>query len=228
MKKNKIFFAVDTKNIEKAIKLSNQLKPYIAGIKIGLEFFLANGPEGIRRISKVKIPIFLDLKLFDITNTVCKAIESLDGLPINYLSIHVLNGKETLIKAKEKIKELSIPFKLLGVTVLTSFNGKTLKQLGIKNSMKEEVKVLSKIAKESGLDGIVCSSHEIKTTKSICKNMEIFTPGIRTNKIKNDDQKRIMTPKKAISLGSDYLVMGRSISLGDPIKNIKKILDTIK
>lgn len=225
MKKAKIYCALDTKNIQEAIDLTNKIKDFISGIKLGLEFFSANGYEGVKKMASLNVPIFLDLKYFDIKNTVVKAIGSLEGLPIKYLSLHTLNGKETLLEAKKKANLLSNPIKLIGITILTSFSEKTLKEIGFQKTIDTQVSDLAKIAKEVGLDAIVCSPHEIKSVKKICKDMEIFTPGIRIEKINQDDQYRTMNPKEAFDLGADYLVMGRSITNGDPVKNIKKILN---
>jgi len=225
--KNKIFVALDTDKINEALNIVNDIKDYIAGIKLGLEFFTKNGPKGIEAFSSLNIPIFLDLKFLDIKNTVIKSIKTLEGLPVDYLSIHLLNGKDTLLEAKKTVNEFSKPIKLLGITILTSFSEKNLKEIGINNSLSEQVNILSKLAKITGLDGIVCSPHEVKKVKSICGKMEIFTPGIRIDKIDNDDQKRIMTPAKAIEQGATYLVMGRSITEGKALENIKIIINSL-
>jgi len=225
--KNKIFVALDTDKINEALNIVNDIKDYIAGIKLGLEFFTKNGPKGIEAFSSLNIPIFLDLKFLDIKNTVIKSIKTLEGLPVDYLSIHLLNGKDTLLEAKKTVNEFSKPIKLLGITILTSFSEKNLKEIGINNSLSEQVNVLSKLAKITRLDGVVCSPHEVKKVKNICEKMEIFTPGIRIDKINNDDQKRIMTPAKALEQGATYLVMGRSITEGKPLENIKKIINSL-
>jgi len=227
METNKIFCAVDDKNLNSAFNLCESIKKYIGGIKLGLEFFSANGPEGVKKISSLNIPIFLDLKFLDIENTVIKAIESLDGLPVEYLSIHISNGKKTLIKAQQKANELSKPIKLLGITVLTSFSANTLNEIGIKNTLEEQVKNLASLAKSSGLYGVVCSPHEIKLVKSISENFKIFTPGIRPKESEKEDQERTMTPKEALNSGADHIIIGRPITKGNPLQNIKKILQSL-
>ena len=169
--KKKIFVALDTDKINEALNITKEIKDYIAGIKLGLEFFSKNGPEGVKAFSYFNIPIFLDLKLFDIRNTIVKTIKSLDTLQINYLSIHLMNGEDALKAAKKASLELSKPIKLLGVSILTSFSDDNLNEVGINNSINQQVNKLTKIAKKVGLDGIVCSAHEIKLVKNIAKDM---------------------------------------------------------
>ena len=224
--RKKIFVALDNSEIKDALSIISEIKNYIAGIKLGLEFFTKNGPKGIESFSKFNIPIFLDLKFFDIKNTVTKAIKTLDGLPISYLSIHLLNSKDTLLEAKDVVDKFSYPIKLLGITVLTSFSEKNLKEVGINNSINKQIDLLTNLAKDTGLDGIVCSSNEVQLVKKICRDLEVFVPGIRLKK-KNDDQKRIATPFEAVKNGADFLVIGRPITVGNSLKNIKEIINSI-
>ena len=224
--RKKIFVALDNSEIKDALSIISEIKNYIAGIKLGLEFFTKNGPKGIESFSKFNIPIFLDLKFFDIKNTVTKAIKTLDGLPISYLSIHLLNSKDTLLEAKDVVDKFSYPIKLLGITVLTSFSEKNLKEVGINNSVNKQIDLLTNLAKDTGLDGIVCSSNEVQLVKKICRDLEVFVPGIRLKK-KDDDQKRIATPLEAIKNGADFLVIGRPITIGNSLKNIKEIINSI-
>ena len=226
MKNKNIFLALDTKDVNKALDIAQQVKDSIAGIKLGLEFFSATGPEGIKTLSQLKLPIFLDLKYLDIKNTIIKSIKSLEGLPVKYLSIHTFSGKETLIEAKKTASQLSQPIKLLGITILTSFSEKNLSEIGFNNSINQQVEILAKLAQTAELDGIVCSPHEIKLVKKICKNMEIFTPGIRI-KQNQDDQKRTMTPVEALEAGASFLVIGRPITDGNPKKNIESIINSL-
>ena len=224
--KKKIFVALDNSEISNALNIAKEIKDYIAGIKLGLEFFTKNGPKGIEAFSEFNIPIFLDLKFYDIKNTVVKTIKTLDGLPINYLSIHLLNGKDTLLEAKKTVDSFARPIKLLGITILTSFSETDLKEVGIDNSVGKQVSTLASLAKKTGLDGVVCSSNEIKLVKDIGGGLEIFVPGIRLKK-SNDEQKRTASPLQAISSGANFLVIGRPITIGNPLKNIKEIIDSL-
>ncbi len=224
--KKKIFVALDNSEIKSALSVAKEIKEYISGIKVGLEFFTKNGPKGIEALSSLDLPIFLDLKFFDIKNTVTKAIKTLDGLPINYLSIHLLNGKETLVEAKKIINEFKNPIKLLGVTVLTSFTDNNLKEIGISNSVNQQIEILTNLGKEVGLHGIVCSPNEIKLVKKTFQGAEVFVPGIRLKK-SDDDQKRITTPLQALNNGADFLVIGRPITSGNPLKNIREIISSL-
>ena len=162
----KIFCAIDTKNIEQALKIGNQIKKYANGVKLGSEFFSSAGPEGVQKIkNELDLPIFLDLKLFDIPNTVVKTIDSLKSLSIEYLSIHLLSAKEALLLAREKAEQNSI--KLLGVTVLTSMNQKNLGEIGFTKSLENQIEVLARLAVETKIHGIICSPRDIKKIKSI-------------------------------------------------------------
>ena len=224
--KKKIFVALDNSEVKDALEIAKEIKEYIAGIKIGLEFFTKNGTKGIDILSSLDVPIFLDLKFFDIKNTVVKAIKTLNGLPVNYLSIHLLNGKDTLFEAKNTVNDFINPIKLLGVTVLTSFTDNNLREIGINNSVNKQIEILTNLGKEVGLDGIVCSSNEIKLVKRVFQSAEVFVPGIRLKK-SDDDQKRVATPLQAINNGANFLVIGRPITSGNPSKNIKEIIKSL-
>ncbi len=230
MIRQKIFIACDTqkiKTIRKIISNSQNNKIKI-GYKIGLEFFLT--PKGRDFIAKLRgREIFLDLKLNDIPNTCSSAIRSLKDLKnISYLTVHINGGLEMLKEIKKVSKKVNKKLKILGVTVLTSFSDKSIKKIGHTKSIDELVKKQAILAKEAKLDGIVCSGHEAKSIRKICKNMEIITPGIRLQGDNKGDQKRVMTPKKAIQNGATALVMGRSITRGNIKNNIKKIIKELK
>ena len=220
MRKNKIFIACDSANISKIKKIiqkTNTSKIKI-GYKFGLEFL--NSKNGRNFISKLKNKIiFADLKLHDIPNTCVSAIKAIRDLKINYLTIHISSGLNALTSAKK----ISGKIKLIGVTILTSLDNKSLKEIGFNKDVKKLVLHQAKRAAKAKLDAIVCSPLEVSIVKKVFKK-EIITPGIRFN-LKNDDQKRILTPKQAYKNGSDWLVIGRPITKGNIKKNIQKLID---
>ena len=223
MKKNKIFIACDTKNISKVKKIFkySSSKKIIVGYKFGLEFF--NSKNWRFFISKItnKI-IFADLKLNDIPNTCVATLNAIKDLKINYLTIHISSGLEAL----KAIKQISEGIKIVGVTTLTSLNNKSLKQIGYTKSVKNLVIHQARLANKANLDALVCSAHEVKFVKKIFKK-EIITPGIRL-KGNYNDQKRVTTPKEAFKNGSDWIVIGRSITKGNIKNNIKNLIDHLK
>ena len=229
MSKFKIFIACDTSNPKKIKQIINLSKTNKLNInyKIGLEFFLSS--QGRKFISGLKNEnIFLDLKLNDIPNTCAAAVHSLKDLKnISYLTVHVNGGLEMLKKIKRESTKINKKIKILGVTVLTSFSKETIKKIGHTRSIKEIVKRQASLAKIAKLDGVVCSGHEAKFLKKICKNMEIITPGIRLPSDKKGDQKRVVTPKEAFKNGATSIVLGRSITKGNIKNNIKKLIQSL-
>ena len=229
MSKPKIFIACDTsdlKKLDKIIRQSQTTKLRIS-YKIGLEFFLS--PKGRNFFSKLNNKkIFLDLKLNDIPNTCVAAIHSLKDLKkISYLTVHVNGGLDMLKAIKKASKKVNKNLKILGVTILTSFSNSSIKKIGHTKSIKELVKKQAALAKLAKLDGIVCSGHEVKFLKKICKNMEIVTPGIRLVGDNKGDQKRVMTPKQAFKNGATSIVMGRSLTNGNIKNNIKNLINSL-
>ena len=220
MSKN-IFVACDTISISKVKKIikHTQTKKLKIGYKFGLEFL--NSKHGRTFVSKMdkKQTIFLDLKLNDIPNTCISAVKAIKDLKINYLTIHISSG----LNALKAVKKISGKIKIVGVSTLTSLNDKKLKQTGHTKSVKNLVIKQAKLATKANLDALVCSAHEVSYIKSIFKK-EIITPGIRLN-TKINDQKRIMTPKKAFKEGSHWLVIGRSLTKGNIKNNIKNLID---
>ena len=220
MKKKKIFVACDKTNISKIkeiIKGTKNSKLKI-GYKFGLEFL--NSKYGRNFISNLKNKIvFADLKLHDIPNTCVSAIKAIQDLKINYLTIHISSGLQALMAAKK----VSGKIKLIGVTILTSLDNKSLKEIGFNKNVKELVYHQAKLANKAKLDAIVCSAQEVKIVKKVFKK-EIITPGIRFNS-KTNDQKRVLTPRQAYKNGSDWLVIGRPITKGNIKKNIQKLID---
>ena len=221
----KIFIACDTNKISTVKKIINstKTKKLSIGYKFGLEFW--NSKNGRSFISKLKNKvIFADLKLLDIPNTCRSAIKSIKDIKnINYLTVHVSGGLEML----KTIKSVSGKIKILGVTTLTSLDNRALKQIGYKKNVKQLVLHQAKLAKLAKLNGIICSPHEAKFLKRICKGMEIITPGIRLKKDKAHDQKRITTPKEAFKNGATSIVIGRSITKGSIKKNIQKLINSL-
>ena len=223
MNKKKIFIAVDTNRISKANKIirETQTKKIKIGYKFGLEFFFSK--NGRKFISNLKNQIiFLDLKLNDIPNTIKSAIESLKDLKISYLTVHLSSG----ISALKSLKKESKNIKIAGVTTLTSLNNKDLKEIGYNKKINKLVRHQAKLATKAKLDAIVCSGHEIRSVKKVFKK-EIITPGIKIHNTKND-QKRVMRPIDAFSAGSDWLVIGRSITSGNIKKNLRTLLETLE
>ena len=219
----KIFIAVDTNNVTKAKKIirDSKTKKIKIGFKFGLEFL--NSTNGRSFISKIKRKIiFVDLKLNDIPNTCASTIKAIADLKINYLTIHISSG----LKALKAAKKVSGKIKLVGVTTLTSLTDKDIKEIGYTKSVKILVIHQAKLAKKANLDAIVCSAHEAKNVRKIFKK-EIITPGIKLN-LKSYDQKRVMTPKKAFENGSDWLVIGRSLTKNNIKNNIKNLIDQLK
>ncbi len=221
--KPKIFIACDTTNqkkIRKIIKESQNSKIKF-GYKFGLEFL--NSKHGRKFVAKLKDKItFGDYKLADIPNTCSSAIKAIKDLKLNYLTIHISSG----LKAIKEAKKVSGKTKLIGVTVLTSLDNKSLREIGFNKDIKKLVLHQAKLAAKAKLDAIVCSPHEIKIVKKVFKK-EIITPGIRLLNDKKDDQIRVTTPKEAFQNGATSLVMGRSITSGNIKKNIKKIIEEL-
>ncbi len=223
MNKKKIFVACDSVNINKVKEIirkteNSKLK---VGYKFGLEFL--NSKKGRNFISKLKNKIiFGDYKFADIPNTCASAVKALKDLNFDYLTIHISSGLEALKAAKK----VSGKTKIIGVTILTSLDNKSLKEIGYSKDVKKIVLEQAKLANSAKLDGIVCSANEVNLVKKVFKK-EIITPGIRFNS-KKDDQKRTRTPKQAFKNGSDWLVIGRPITKGNIKNNIKKLINHLK
>ena len=224
MNKN-IFVACDVSSQKEILNLLSKIHNEISGIKIGLQYITQRSSEEIKELSKFNKPIFYDGKFYDIKNTLVESVKSLKNLNVSYATVHLLNGFETLKTANEAANNINI--KLLGVSVLTSFDNQDLEQLGFKDQVEEQVLRLIKIADKANLYGVICSPLEIKIIKKIAPNLKCFTPGIRQNK-NNYDQKRTMNAKQALEAGSDCLIIGRPITVGDPKKNIQEILSSLK
>ena len=223
MKRNKIFIACDTKNIKEVKEIikktrNSNLK---IGYKFGLEFL--NSKKGRGFISKLKnVTTFGDYKLADIPNTCASAINAVKDLKFNYITIHISSGLEAL-KAAKKVSGRT---KLTGVTILTSLDNKSLKDIGFNKDIKKIVLHQARLANRAKLDALVCSAREVDIVKKVFKR-EIITPGIRFNS-KLNDQKRVLTPKEAFRNGSDWLVLGRPITKGNIKNNLQNLINHLK
>ena len=228
---NPIMLAIDTSSLDDAKSLIVKLKDCVGGIKLGMEFFNSFGPSGIKVLKEFDIPIFLDLKLHDIPATVYKTITTLLTLEPAIINVHASGGKEMMMAAAKALKDSgNKTTKIIAVTILTSLDDDDLCELGFSEPSKDLVLKLAKLAQESGLDGVVCSAQEISLIReNINNDFMLVVPGIRLKEDNIDDQKRIMTPKEAISLGADLLVIGRPITKAkDQILASKKILEQLK
>ena len=226
MSSKRIIVALDSSNFDKVKKLAETLKKEVYAFKIGYQFFFNFGIKGYKKIHSICPNIFLDLKLHDIPNTVEKGMDALLKIKPKLTTIHI-SGGDQMMKAAIKNKKNT---KVLGVSILTSIDNSQTKKFYNQKDLSILVRKFSKFAKKNKLDGVVCSPNEIKyVRKEVGKNFIIVTPGIRiNNKIKSDDQKRIQTPKKAIELGADYLVIGRPITESkNPLKVLKEINKTL-
>ena len=224
MTNKNIFVACDISSQKEILDLLELIHEDISGIKIGLQYITQRSTKEIRELSKFKKPIFYDAKFFDIKNTLVESIKSLKNLNVDYATVHLLNGLDALKSANKAAQEINL--NLLGVSVLTSFDDEDLASLGFRNKVKDQVKILIKIAMEADLHGVICSPLEIKMIKKIAPKLKCFTPGIRMANTK-DDQKRTMNANEAVKEGSDCLIIGRPITKGNPKENIKNILSSI-
>ena len=228
MTRNPIFCAIDTNDIHKATSLLSDISPHIGGIKIGLEFFTSLGMKGIEEIKKFDKPLFIDLKLYDIPNTVTAALRNILALEPEFTTLHISGGRRMLENCVEEKIKANSSTKLIGVTMLTSFDDKEINEIGIDKNVKENVSLLSGLAERCKLDGIVCSPHEITYIKSNFK-LEVIAPGIRMSESQADDQKRTLTAKDALKAGADILVIGRPITQADSPSDVaRSIFESIQ
>ena len=219
-----IITAVDESNLDSFKKIIDALDNNLCMVKVGSVSFNALGHDAISYASKKGFDIFLDLKLHDIPNTVKKSIEGLKSLPIKMMTIHTSGGKQMMEFAMEAVKGTDI--KIFGVTTLTSLSDEDTNKI-YKRDASDQVNAMLDLAEESGIDGVVCSPHELILV-SKRESLLSITPGIRLTST-DDDQKRVMTPKQAIALGADYLVIGRPITGSEDInKSLNEIYQSIQ
>ena len=211
--KNPVFVALDTANLSRALEIGEAVAPYAGGLKVGLEFITAQGPEGIKRIAALGLPIFADVKFHDIPNTVSGATKAIASLGVSIFNVHVSGGAAMMRAAVETAQALSPATRVIGVTVLTSFTEADMESVGLKVSAADQVTRLARLAKLAGLHGVVCSPHEIAPVRAACgKDFLIVTPGVRPAGAAMGDQHRVMTPIEAHRAGADILVIGRPIT----------------
>ena len=226
---NKIILALDTTDTHQALEITKKIIDKIFTVKLGLEFFNANGKNGIQKFNNIGVNnLMLDLKLNDIPQTVYKAIKALDDIKFGFLTIHAQGGKAMIEKAKEAANKIKSQPKILMITVLTSLKDNDLKIMGNDSGVAKQVEHFAKIAKEMGV-GIVCSGHEAKVVRKIIgSDLQIFSPGIRMPDDNSDDQQRVCTPLESIKNGSNKIIMGRSLIKGNIIENINRVSESLK
>ena len=225
MRKN-IFLALDFNSPEKALDITHQTKDYLAGVKIGLELYSVIGLKGVKEFEKFGLPIFLDTKIFDIPNQVAKTIEIVSNIKsIKYFTIHSLGSLEMLEAAQKAARGSSLEF--LAVSILTSWNKNDLEHIGINNDVKDQVKLLIKLACQAKLSGVIASAQDINLARQISKEIKIFCPGIRGSK-NTQDQKRTLSYKEFNAIADDkcFAVIGRPIYEGNALENIKDIINS--
>ena len=223
MKKN-IFVALDFNSLDKAIGATKKIRDKIAGVKIGTELYAICGTEGLKKFKELGVEIFLDLKLHDIPNQVKKTVSAIASLKsVKYLTVHTSGNYEMLKAAQEAAGSIE----LLGVTVLTSQSN--LEGVGVKNSIENQIKLLVNLAIKAGISGVIASAQDVSLIRSLSKELKIFCPGIRSGEDKQD-QKRVMSYADFSKIADDkcLAVIGRPIIEGDPVQNIKKIIQSVE
>jgi orotidine-5'-phosphate decarboxylase len=232
---NPVFCALDTTDTAEAVRLARQLSGLVGGLKLGLEFHTANGADGVRAVAETGLPIFLDLKFHDIPNTVAGAVRSVVRLAPALTTLHAIGGAEMMKAAVDAAGDAAAKLgvarpKLLAVTVLTSMGQAELPGIGVEGSVLDQVKRLAALAVSAGVDGIVCSPHEVDHLRALLgSGVTLVIPGIRPAWAAANDQKRVLTPKEAVAKGADFLVIGRPITAAaDPAEAAKRIQDELK
>lgn len=225
-----IFCALDTSDLDQAQSWAAQIGPVTGALKLGMEFFNSFGPQGIEAVQKAApdAALFIDLKFHDIPNTVAGAVRTIcTHFAPAYLNVHAAGGQAMMEAAKTACTPGS---KLLAVTILTSLDQAAIKQVGYDRRLQDQVVQMALLAENAGLDGVVCSSHEIERIRQACAPFfETMVPGIRPAGSAHSDQSRVMTPKDAVHIGATHLVIGRPITgAPDPVKAAQEIMDTLR
>ncbi len=220
-----IYVAIDTPDLARAKAIAGRVRHHVGGIKLGLEFFCAHGQPGVHAMAEFELPIFLDLKLHDIPNTVAKAVQALGGLAPAILTVHASGGRAMLEDAKAAAP---VGTKVIAVTMLTSLDASDLTATGITGSAHDHVARLTELVRDSGVDGIVCSGAEVAAAKAIWPKGFFVVPGVRLPNGHVGDQKRVVTPRAALDAGASILVVGRPITQAeDPDTAARAIAATL-
>ena len=224
MNDSKVIVALDFSSLIETEFFLKKIKGQNCRLKVGKELFTSEGPNIIKLIQRYGFEIFLDLKFHDIPNTVSSAIKASCNFGVWMVNIHASGGKQMMLAAREAVDSSSHKPLLIAVTILTSFDKSSYQELGFKNDLQEQIAYLAIMSEKSGMDGIVCSANDISSIKPLVEDkFQFITPGIRIEN-SNDDQKRVTTPENAISNGSNYIVIGRPVTLSDdPATIIQKI-----
>lgn len=220
-----IYVALDTPDLDRAKAIAKRVRHHVGGIKLGLEFFMANGRQGVHEMAEIGLPIFLDLKFHDIPNTVGKAVQALRPLEPAIITVHAAGGRAMLEDAKAAAPNGT---KVVAVTMLTSLDANDLTSIGLAPDPHEQVVRLAELAKSAGVDGIVCSGEEVKAAHSAWKDGFFVIPGVRPSNGTVGDQKRVVTPRAALDAGASILVIGRPITqAADPDLAAREIEATL-
>lgn len=215
---NPIICAIDCQGTDEAAALAREVMPHVGAVKLGLEFFTAHGAAGVKQITQLGVPLFLDLKFHDIPNTVSKAIAATAGMNMFMMTVHTSGGQHMMraaIEASDRVAQVTGKERplVIGVTLLTSLDQDDVSLIGFRDNVQDQVLRLADLAQSAGLDGVVCSPFEIAPIRKACgSELTLVVPGIRPKGAETGDQKRFMTPKEALSRGADYLVIGRPIT----------------
>jgi orotidine-5'-phosphate decarboxylase len=220
-----IYVAIDTPDLSRAKDIAGRVRHHVGGLKLGLEFFAANGRHGVREMAALGLPIFLDLKLHDIPNTVAKAVQALASLEPAVLTVHASGGRAMLEEAKAAAHPKT---KVVAVTMLTSLDASDLAETGVSGSAHDQVLRLAGLARTAGVDGIVCSGAEVAEAHGLWPQGYFVVPGIRPAGGEIGDQKRVVTPRGALDAGASILVIGRPITQAeDPDAAARAIAATL-
>jgi orotidine-5'-phosphate decarboxylase len=226
----RIIVALDVPDAASALALAARLDPRLCRVKVGKELFVAAGPDVVARLQERAFEVFLDLKFHDIPNTVAGACRSAARLGVWMMNIHASGGGAMMRAARDAIATVARPPLLIGVTVLTSLGDADLAQVGFGGTALENVERLARLARECGLDGVVCSAQEAQAVRRVAgAQFTLVTPGIRLANDSAGDQSRVVTPQEALRLGADYLVIGRSITAAaDPVAALESIRQALE